>query len=392
MAIEYRKDRKRWGYRVCLHGKRYKKFAWLTKSEAKDAERSFLVEQKTKPQVPKNALVSVVSMYLVDSAEFGRSKWRLDGLRWNFQKFILPYFGPQTLISRITEKEIEAFIVAQKRRGVGNNTIHHYITDLNSCLNWAVRKRLLVSNPVKFSDLSAIKNRKPKKAPLNFADIDRAANVLDGYDRLYFNFLRFTGLRKDESNRVEWTDINLTDSWLTVRGTKTEESEAEIPLPLWFRDELAKAYQQRGESPYVFPGRSHQTKGKKIYSRRRLFERIKKRTGIHLRPKDLRDYFASVVATKVNDPNVVMRLLRHTNLTTTSKYLRFVKDRMSEAVKDLGATLGGHSGGQIGGKSPDFSNRGIFEKSELSTRGHEKNFGGGGGSRTHDAADMSRVL
>ena len=37
MAVEYRKDRKRWGYRVCLAGKRYKKYAWATKSEAKDA-------------------------------------------------------------------------------------------------------------------------------------------------------------------------------------------------------------------------------------------------------------------------------------------------------------------------------------------------------------------
>jgi len=105
MAVEYRKDRRRWGYRVCLAGKRYKKYAWLTKSEAKDAERSFLVEQKTKPQVPKNALVSVVSMFLVDSAEAGRSKWRIDALNWNFKKFILPYFGEQTLISRITERE-----------------------------------------------------------------------------------------------------------------------------------------------------------------------------------------------------------------------------------------------------------------------------------------------
>jgi len=67
---------------------------------------------------------------------------------------------------------------------VTNNTIHHYVTDLNTCLNWAVRKRLLISNPVKFADRSAIKNRKPKKAPLDFNDVDRAASVLNGYERL----------------------------------------------------------------------------------------------------------------------------------------------------------------------------------------------------------------
>ena len=67
-----------------------------------------------------------------------------------------------------------------------------------------------------------------------------------------------------------------------------------------------------------------------------MFKRIHKLTGIKLTPKDLRDYFASEVSSKVQDPNVIMRLLRHTSLTTTTKYLRVVEDRMTEAVKDLG--------------------------------------------------------
>jgi hypothetical protein len=88
--------------------------------------------------------------------------------------------------------------------------------------------------------------------------------------------------------------------------------------------------------------------GKKIYSRRKLFEKITRLTslnifmeknpgaqvslkvwkklkaegypgGVRLKPKDLRDYFASEVASQVNDPSVVMKLLRHTNLTTNNK-------------------------------------------------------------------------
>src|SRR5262249_49327753 len=63
--------------------------------------------------------------------------------------------------------------------------------------------------------------------------------------------------------------------------------------------------------------------------------------GVKLRPKDMRDYFASEVAARVNDPNVVMRLLRHTNLNTTTRYLRTVKDRMQEAVNGLGSLANG---------------------------------------------------
>jgi len=42
MAVEYRKDRKKWGYRVYLAGRCFKKYAWDTKREAREAEREFL--------------------------------------------------------------------------------------------------------------------------------------------------------------------------------------------------------------------------------------------------------------------------------------------------------------------------------------------------------------
>src|SRR5262249_31944802 len=75
--------------------------------------------------------------------------------------------------------------------------------------------------------------------------------------------------------------------------------------------------------------------------------------------KDLRDYFATEVASKVSDPMVIMKLLRHTNLKTTTGYLRTVEDRMRAAVQNLGLqsekqsqslaeNLGAATGGVLG--------------------------------------------
>ena len=127
------------------------------------------------------------------------------------------------------------------------------------------------------------------------------------------------------------------------------------------------------DSPYLFPGRSAQTKGQQIYSRRRLFEKIKRVTafreysekhpgttamkiwtelkrqgypgGVKLTTRVLRDYFATQVLAHVTDPNIVRALMRHTNLNTTSRYMRTVPERLKEAVKNLGANPGGNSGG-----------------------------------------------
>jgi integrase len=111
-----------------------------------------------------------------------------------------------------------------------------------------------------------------------------------------------------------------------------------------------------------------QTKGRKIYSRRRIFERIQRVTaikkylrqnpevnfeqavevcskekfkgGIHLAPKDLRDFFCTEIAAKSDDASVAMRLMRHTSLATTTKYMRTVENRMREAVENLGGDVG----------------------------------------------------
>ena len=183
---------------------------------------------------------------------------------------------------------------------------------------------------------------------MDMEEIDRAAAAIKNpVDRAWFDVTRFTGMRKDEANRLEWNDINFERSMIHYPGTKTEDSDAWLPLApvaLYTLRELRK--QSDPNCLLVFPGRSYQTKGKKVYSRRHMFETIERVTGIHLKPKDLRDYFASEVASKVKDPSVVMKLLRHTNLTTTTKYLRTVENRMREAVENLGARAGGNFDGK----------------------------------------------
>ena len=83
---------------------------------------------------------------------------------------------------------------------------------------------------------------------------------------------------------------------------------------------------------------------------------------MRFKSKDLRDYFASEVASQVNDPSVVMKLLRHTNLTSTTKYLRVVEERMHEAVKNLGANLRGQFGANSFHKFPQISNATLIEE------------------------------
>src|SRR4051812_42285364 len=110
MTTEYRKNRQKWGYRFSLHGKSWKRYAWDSQAEAKNAEAERSAELLKNPPIRTDALANVASLFLIDSAERGRSKWRIDAVRWNFNAFILPFFKPQTPISAITESDVENFL------------------------------------------------------------------------------------------------------------------------------------------------------------------------------------------------------------------------------------------------------------------------------------------
>lgn len=87
--------------------------------------------------------------------------------------------------------------------------------------------------------------------------------------------------------------------------------------------------------------------------------------------------------------------MRHTSLATTTKYMRTVETRMREAVENLGCDSGYDS---IAAKGPETSQLANLEQLQkvaikLINQGFFKGKNGGGGqSRTADAADMSRVL
>jgi hypothetical protein len=420
-GVTYRKDRDKYEYDVVRGGQRYSRFDWDTAEDAAKALRKLLVSLDEKPRVPRNALVKVVNQYLLESKRNGASLWRLDGLRFTFESVIVPYFGATRSFTSITDTDVSQFVLDQKERNVvhrfrtkkgikevptdrklKNETIWHYITDLRALYNWAIHKpageRLADINPVDLADLKPIRRRKFIKPPFEPERIAKAATVLPLRHRVYYNFCRFTGSRKDEGNRVEWEKHLFLDdrenAWYLVPGTKTEESAEYIPLHPDHVDELVEWRKVCPSKRFVFPGESARTKGKKIYSRARMLKLLREK-GYYVTVKDLRDYFINEVASKIDDPAVIMKLARHKSLVTTTKYLRTVKNRMQEAVRLLVVTSGCESspiqGADNSLKEPESETDAALDSSARARNESEKT-GGGEWSRTTDAADMSRVL
>jgi len=341
MDIYRRKDTGKWGFQYrkgSYRLKRYSDHRYGTKIEAQAAYEKFLRDPNKPRLTTLISLEEIINAYLENSDKVKhRSSERLKGLWYNYQHWIIPFFGATTPIAKITFDDVERFVAYQSDQGKKPKTCWNTVSDLRSVLNWAIKRDLLVKNPVDKADLSLIADRESVKLPLNEGEFDVAAGVLTGVDKVWFNLVRFTGLRRSEANRLQWSDLFLDRGLMNVPGKKTRESKAQVPIaPVVIKELLELKAVSNPNCPWVFPGPEHHcTEGQQVTHRRRMFERIQKLTGIKITSKDCRDYFATVTIKKA-DISTVSKLLRHTNVKTTSLYLRTVDDRMRAAVEGLG--------------------------------------------------------
>lgn len=341
MGIEEREGPrgKRYRYRVYRHGNRHKGPWRETKAEAIADEK----QERPSLNLPRNSLQEVAKEYLLDAAT-KRSKSRYTGIMYNLNKFVLPFFGPERILSTMRTDDVERFVAVHRNR-VKNITVWHYVKDIRALMNWAKRKKkYILENPVDGADLDQIRNRREIKLPINKEAIDRGIESTTGPDRLYADTLRYMGLRKNEGNTVRARDVLDHDGkmWLIVRGTKTETSTRALAIPPILYKSYRAAIKKAEPDDYIL---SRNPK-KKIYDRRKLFTRISKAAKIKVVPKDMRDYFTSIMP----DPLVASQMLGHRTLDTTAIYTRRIETRMLEAVKNLGAKAWGKNGANWGQK------------------------------------------
>jgi len=326
------------------------------------------------------ACVEAVNGFLAYSARIGKSKNRLRGLYSNFHSFLLPFFTAGKRLKDITHNDIESFIDEQCKRAISKNTINHYVTDLNTMLNWAVKEEIIDINPMKKVSRKRIRPEKIMKNGFTPEEIKKAESTLEKEELLFFRFLLFTGERLTEALSSKWSDVNYENREIIIRGTKTEGSLRRLDMcdGLYMTLKGLEAY--KIDSPYIF----HHSDGRRILWRDKMFKKIKIKTGIKITAKDLRDVFATTIAmgSENNRPDVqtVSDLLGHTNLITTKKYLYSLKEKRMKAVSVLDDIYGTENGTDTKNKDLEKLLSPCF------------NYGGGAGNRTLDTTDMSRML
>lgn len=275
-------------------------------------------------------------------------------LRANFASW---YSRP---LSAITVADLEGWTAARRRDGIKPATANRCIMALSGVLSRAVKLKRLIENPVKGVDKPRL-DRSPNVRFLNEEEEARLREALAARDakmiseRLSANEWRRsrdieplpelrhygdhltpavltsmnTGVRRGELLALRWSDVDLREGLLTLRGSTTKTGQTRhIPLNAEAHATLSK-WREQSQIDRVFPVA---TSFKSAWGALLRNARIS-----NLRWHDLRHHFASRLAQRAVPLNTIRELMGHGNLTMTLRYAHLAPDTRRSAVDLLGA-------------------------------------------------------
>lgn len=240
---------------------------------------------------------------------------------------------------------------------LATSTINRRLNSLRSFYSWVTKINKLHQNPMKdiqdlksadedsetimwlkeeeFEDLLCLIRKKPVKS--------RGVNPEEKYrrDRTIIYLLTYAGLRVDELSNLKLTDIDIDLKRIRIvgKGMKVRTVPisntlmAEIKDWLAFRSEMANRKPHVEDSPYVFYSqRSERFTVRGIQTMIENYSLPNKK----LTPHMFRLTFCKwMLKATNNDIEKVRRLAGHSNISTTSKYLKDSYSDLADAVEAL---------------------------------------------------------
>ncbi|WP_338473413.1 tyrosine-type recombinase/integrase (plasmid) [Niallia sp. XMNu-256] len=253
-------------------------------------------------------------------------------------------------------KWVSVMLDPKQGKALAVSTINRRLNSLRNYYTWEVRNNTLQSNPMldiqalksadeesesimwltedEFEELLLILRKKPVKS--------RGVNSEEKYrrDRMIIYLLTYAGLRVDELSNLKIVDVDLLMKRIRIvgKGTKVRTIPisnillVEIQDWLAFRAEMAEKKLHVEESPYVFYSqRSPKFTVRGIQTMIEGYSLPNKK----LTPHMFRHTFCKwMLKATNNDIEKVRRLAGHSNIATTSRYL---KDSFSDLVNAVEA-------------------------------------------------------
>jgi integrase len=272
----------------------------------------------------------------------------LTNFMWKMQGVILPEFGDIPALN-ITPKKIDAYVktrltksrtikqviktgVVKKRtiKPAKKTTIHRELSDIKAVLNWAVKRQMIVFNPIE-------KYEMPKRDDdvILYPGEDEISAILNhSPERLVraISISYYTGLRPGEKElySMRWNHVDFRANTIMVRSAKKGAKYTHRIVPI--HPDFIPVLRQWYEKDDSQNGTIIQYRGKPVKSLKKSFAKAKEKAGItrRLRLYDFRHAFASLLLRNSADLKATSELLGHSRTDTTTRIYQHTDFRMHQ--------------------------------------------------------------
>lgn len=250
-------------------------------------------------------------------------------------------FGDMPL-DRVALDHIEAFRDARKGAGLSAVAVNHDLKLLRSMFNWAIRKRYIERTPFKIGTVPALSLEReiPRHRRFESAeDETKLLNAADPHLRAIIVALLDTACRPGEILNLQWRDVSLERREFVVQAVKAKTRTMRL-VPISTRLLAILEVRRLDPAGRELPGDAYvfgDALGRRMKSVREAWMKAAQAGGlVGFQLRDLRHESACRFEEAGVPVSDVSKLLGHTNLSTTSRYLMNMQRRaLRRAVERL---------------------------------------------------------
>ena len=237
------------------------------------------------------------------------------------------------------------FYYAKENRDLGSASISKIIAIIKSFFNYLEEEDITVKNPTRKIKVPKKINKIPSVMSkyevdliiksVDFAPLRCRKNTIR--DKLILSLLYYTGIRKSELLNLNWTDINLSKSFIIIRRGKGGKDRL-IPLHkevTWLLDQYLEKRLPLKTEALIIGEQGRRMSNCSFVNLLKMYLAISGLKKKGYTAHSFRHSFATHLVEAGVDLFKVQKLLGHASLDTTKIYINFNSSQMAKAVDRL---------------------------------------------------------
>jgi len=323
------KKRKVWAYRFWHGGEDYSKSGFSSAAEAERAEatqRKLLSDPNTFTALVKRRLEYVQAYCTKQHYLDNKTMLTRFAARWGH----LP-------VSMVTKSMIQDWVLDMVEKGYTNNNINRHIRSLKTLFQMAVDSEAINRNPVIGIKFLPHEER-PKTIP-SIASIHEMLLRASAEERAYLTIIWLTGARVSEINQLAWEDVDFDKGTVSLATRKSKggvKKYRTIPMLPQVKKALRFMWSRRGEGSQTWVFENPRTEKPYIYRDKLILRVGQGKIGYH----HLRHTTATILAALGVETPAIQKILGHSRLETTERYIQSLPSSVVDAMEKLGEHYG----------------------------------------------------